>query len=73
MSMRRVSGWGALGGLVLSGILIATSDTGGAGLILLPVFGVAGAISAGGTLALARRAEHRDALESKEEKRALHD
>lgn len=72
MSMPRVSGWGAAGGLVLSGILIATADTGGAALVLLPVFGAAGAISAGGTLALARRGERRETLESNE-KRALED
>ena len=56
MSLGRFAGWGALGGLVLYGLLAVTAGPGGEPLILLPVFSFAGAGSAAGTLALARRA-----------------
>ena len=57
MSLGRFAGWGALGGLILSGILAATAGPGGQPLVLVPVFALAGAGSAAGTLALARKAE----------------
>lgn len=57
MSLGRFAGWGALGGLALSGILALTAGPGGQPLIMVPIFALAGAGSAVGTLALARKAE----------------
>lgn len=57
MSLGRFAGWGAVGGLVLSGILWMTAGPGGESLLLFPAFALAGAGSAAGTLAVARRAE----------------
>ena len=57
MSLPRFAGWGAVGGLLLSGILAATAGPGGEPLMLVPVFALAGAGSAAGTLAIARMAE----------------
>ena len=62
LSLPHFAGWGALGGLLLSGIVSLPLGA-GALLVLGPVFAAAGAISASGTLALARRAEGRDLLE----------
>src|SRR5262245_37124691 len=62
--MSRFAGWGALGGFSLSGILLWTAGPDGEFLVLGPVFTLAGAISAAGTLALARRSERRDSLDS---------
>lgn len=59
MSLPRFAGWGAIGGLSLSGILIWTAGPDAEFLVLGPVFSLAGAISAAGTLAVARRAEGR--------------
>ena len=60
MSLPRFAVWGALGGLLLSGIVALAAGPGAEILVLGPVFAVAGAISAAGTLALARRAEERE-------------
>ena len=60
MSLPRFAGWGALGGLLLSGIVALAAGPGAEVLVLGPVFAAAGAISAAGTLALARRAEERE-------------
>ena len=57
MSLGRFTAWGAVGGLVLSGILAATAGPGGQSLVLVPILTLAGAGSAAGTLAMARRAE----------------
>jgi len=57
MSLGRFAGWGAAGGLLLSGILAVTAGPGGESLILFPVLVLAGAGSAAGTLSLARKAE----------------
>jgi hypothetical protein len=57
LSLGPFAGWGAVGGLLLWGVLAATAGPGGEPLILLPVFASAGAGSAAGTLLLARRAE----------------
>lgn len=57
MSLPRFAVWGALGGLVLSVIVNFVAGPGGDMLVVAPVFALAGAISAMGTLALARRAE----------------
>jgi hypothetical protein len=62
MSLPRFAGWGALGGLLLSLIFVALAKLGGENLEILvlgPVFAVAGAGSAVGSLALARMAEDR--------------
>ena len=60
MSLPRFAGWGALGGLLLSGIFVFAAGLGGEFLVLGPVFALAGAASAAGTLALARRTEKRE-------------
>lgn len=60
MSLPRFAGWGALGGLLLAG---AVALAAGAELLVLGiVFPLAGALSAAGTLTLARRAEGRERL-----------
>jgi len=59
MSLPRFATWGALGGLLLSAILVVAAGPGGDVLVMSTVFALAGAISAAGTLALARRAEGR--------------
>lgn len=64
MSLPRFAIWGALGGLLIAGVALLTS---GEGLelvsVLAPVFASAGALSAAGTLALARRTEDRQLLD----------
>lgn len=64
LSLPRFAGWGAAGGLLLSGIVALAAGAAGELLVLAPVFATAGAISAAGTLALARRAQ-RELLDSK--------
>lgn len=63
MSLPRFAGWGALGGLLLSEVVNLVAGPGGNMLIVAPVFALAGAISAMGTLMLARRAEESKMLE----------
>jgi hypothetical protein len=65
MSLPRFAGWGAVGGLVFSGIFVVVVALGGETLwgeilVLGPVFTLAGAASAAGSLALARMAERRE-------------
>jgi hypothetical protein len=57
MSLGRFAGWGAAGGLLLSGALALTAGPGGESLMLVPALALAGAGSAAGTLSLARKAE----------------
>ena len=57
MSLPRFAAWGALGGVLLS--VVVGFAAGAEFLVLGTVFAVAGAISAAGTLALARSAEMR--------------
>lgn len=62
MSLPRFAGWGAVGGLLLSGIFVGVTTLLGeltldVFLVLGPVFTAAGAASAAGTLVLARMAE----------------
>ena len=64
MSLPRFAGWGAVGGLLLSGIFVLAVALSGEPLwreilVLGPVFALAGAASAAGSLALARRAVDR--------------
>jgi hypothetical protein len=64
ISLGRFAGWGAAGGLLLSGMLWVTAGPGGESLMLVPVLALAGAGSAAGTLSLARRAETPRLLDS---------
>jgi len=57
MSLPAFAAWGALGGLVVCGIVAVAAGPGADLLVAGTVFGLAGAISAAGTLVLARRAE----------------
>jgi hypothetical protein len=65
MSLPRFAGWGAAGGFLLSTTFVLAVALGGDPaflgnlLVLGPVFAVAGAGSAAGSLALARRAKQR--------------
>jgi hypothetical protein len=57
MSLPRFAGWGAVGGLLLSGIFArAASLSWGDVLAIAPTFAAASALCASGSLALARRA-----------------
>jgi hypothetical protein len=73
MSLPRFAGWGAVGGVLLTGIFVSVTALAGDTTplenleVLIPVFGLAGAGSAAGVLALARRAEKRELLEASEE------
>ena len=73
MSLPRFVGWGAAGGLLLTGIFVSALALGGDPTplenleVLIPVFTLAGAGSAAGVLALARRAENRELLEAGED------
>jgi len=64
MSLPRFAGWGAVGGLLLSGVFAWAAGLGGEWLVLGPVFALAGAGSAAGTLALARMAQDRASLDA---------
>lgn len=68
MSLPRFAGWGAVGGLFLFGtfILAVTLVEGFTPELLVsgPVFALAGAGSAAGTLALARKGEERELLDA---------
>ena len=73
MSLPRFAGWGAAGGLLLTGIFVSALALGGDPTplknleVLIPVFTLAGAGSAAGVLALARRAEQRELLDASED------
>lgn len=77
MSLRRFAGWGAAGGFLLSAVfvLVVALAEDSAFLwdlvVLGPIFAVAGASSAAGSLALARRAEHQELLEANEDVAAV--
>jgi len=68
MSLPRFAGWGAIGGLLLTGAFVSVTALSGETTplehleVLVPVFGLAGAGSAAGMLVLARRAEARELL-----------
>lgn len=64
LSLPRFAVWGALGGLVLSGALVVATGLGGEILVLGPVFALAGAACAAGTLALARSSGPRALLDA---------
>ena len=73
MSLPRFAGWGAAGGFLLSAIFVlvvalAEDPAFLSNLVVLgPIFAVAGAGSAAGSLALARSAEDRELLEASED------
>jgi hypothetical protein len=70
MSLPRFAGWGAAGGLLLSAIFVFVAALLGDNTplnnlaVVAPVFTLAGAGSAAGMLALARRAEDRELLDA---------
>ncbi len=65
LSMPRFAGWGAVGGLLFSGIFVLVAGLGGAALALLaPVFALSSSACAAGSLALARKAEESELLAS---------
>ena len=67
MSLPRFAGWGALGGLLLSVLLLNSGGGAGGsalvGVVMVSLFTLMGAGSAAGSLALARRADDRELLE----------
>jgi hypothetical protein len=73
MSLRRFAAWGAAGGFLLAAaFVLAVSLSGDPGflwnlVVVGPVFAVAAAGSAAGSLALARRAQDRELLETTED------
>lgn len=74
MSVPRFATWGAVGGLILAAGVRVVAGPDAELLALGPIFAAAGAVSASGTLALARRATagelpdgRMDALESERE------
>ena len=68
MSLPRFAAWGAVGGALLAGAFVLTvalvEGTTLDMLVLGPVFALAGAGSAAGSLALARRGEDRELLDA---------
>ena len=66
MSLRRFADWGAVGGLLLSGLFsIAASLEWGDVLAIVPTFALASAVCASGSLALARRAVRQELPEGR--------
>lgn len=72
MSVPRFAGWGALGGVLLAGILRLVVGPDAAFLTIGPIFTGAGAISAAGTLALARKATKHELAEGDQVDRLGH-
>ena len=69
MSIKRFAGSGAVGGIMLSGLfgvagLLAGENIWGDTLMLIPIFATAGAVSAAGSVALARKAQQPELLEA---------
>ena len=70
LSIPRFALWGAIGGLLLSGIFILAAGLEASLILVLgPVFGLSSAASAAGSLALARKADDRYALVGSAESR----
>jgi len=65
MSLPRFALWGGLGGLLFSGVFVPVAGLSADAILLLgPIFALAGAACASGTLALARTAENPDHLDA---------
>ena len=63
MSLPRLAGWGAGGGLLFAVIFVLAAGLGGSVLLVLgPVFALSSAASAAGSLALARKAEDQELI-----------
>jgi hypothetical protein len=61
LSLPRVAGWGALGGLLVSSVFVKLVSLGWVSLLVIaPAFAIASVISATGSLAIARRAAGRE-------------
>ena len=61
MSLPRFAGWGAISGILLSAVFTRIASLGATDVLAItPVFAVACAACASGSLALARRAERRE-------------
>ena len=68
MSLSRFAAWGAASGLLLTGIFVVGAALRGEGLwgeflVFGPALATAGAVSAAGSLALAKRAQRRELLD----------
>lgn len=65
MSLPRFAGWGAVGGLLLSGLFVLAAGLAGKVVLVLgPVFGLSSAACAAGSLVLARMGEDREYLDA---------
>jgi len=72
LSLPRVAGWGAIGGVLLSALFVSGASLGwGEVLAISATFALASAVSASGSLALARRAVRRELPASRGQSRAL--
>ncbi|MDX1646914.1 MAG: hypothetical protein R3304_07205 [Longimicrobiales bacterium] len=68
MSIPRFAGWGGVGGLLFSALFVAVTDVALDALLFLgPIFALAAAGCAAGSLALARVADDRERLDAGEE------
>src|SRR3989454_563675 len=66
LSLLRVAGWGAIGGVLLSALFVRDASLGwGEVLAISTTFALASAVSASGSLALARRAVGRELPDSR--------
>ncbi len=70
MSLPRFAGWGAVGGVLLSGVMALVVGVESLP-VLGPLFAASGAACASGSLALARRASRHDRLEAGPDDTAL--
>jgi hypothetical protein len=64
MSLLRFALWGGAGGLLLAVIFVPVAGLGGEALLLGPLFALAGAACASGSLALARMVERPGSLDA---------
>ena len=65
LSIPRFAGWGAVGGLLFSGIFVLVAGLGvGVLLVLAPVFALSSAACAAGSLVLARKADDQNLLDA---------
>jgi hypothetical protein len=69
MSLPRFAIGGALGGLVLAGVVNLAAGPGPELMVVGPIFALAGAVSAAGTLAIARKAEKLDSIQGGDDTR----